>query len=903
MKKLLLSGSFCMLLTLTLIECALAQDYIWTDDTGNHDFFDESNWIDQSTSSNPANGSLEPGQAIDKELLISDASHELAAGGIISLGTGSLSVDSASLVAVAISDGEVVIGNLGYIDLTDSAPISAGTQVDITSAVAWLRVTDVRPGGVLNTYLPQVTVDQSTAVYPDNIRLDNYYFSGTVIRKEDSLAAPLVVYDQSGLSGNSAHVPVYALHAGGGIPGGMNDDISSFVLKKGYMVTMAVNDDGTGLSKVFIASERDLVVSGMPENLLDDISFVRVIPWNWAEKKGFGSATVTGLNETWHYRWSNSGESNIDRECPPMSFGRSGSDDQGDIDLYVSKYKVTHLMGFNEVDHCDAQAGVNGFCDQDTAVAYYKNLMKAGLRLVSPSCREGAPFGWLEGFMQKATAQDIRIDVIGVHWYDWGSNPQSSPDANPQNVFNRFKNYLEDVHDLYGLPIWITEFNANPNRSAATNKAFMELALPYLDTLDYVERYAWFQPNGGAANFYTNRDGTGTITDFGIAYRDHESTTPAIPDEVLVVPNNLDNNPNPNVVRTFEAEDATLIGNAAINGCTNAYLSGGSSVSGVSGGSSNAIRFESLEVEETGIYEVEVSYIANLDRTLSYFANSDDPDTVSLLSSGGYCYQGTVPTIKSLFVALQSGVNTLTFFDAPVLDKIDLVLAGEIINEGPFEAENAILQGTAEVNSCANASGGEQVRYINGPGNGVSFEQIFVSSAGNYLVTLSYMSANPKNATVVANDSTYTFNLPSSGQWCYQSGSPADYTDTIHLSSGFNTITVSGDFQLDKISLDSGSGARKVTGLVNQIEELISEVLVYPNPLKSGESIRVEFGQNDSCIPSHVTLINMSGQVILDHNDISDSDFIIPTHGLNKGLYMLKVGSGSGQVIKRIIIE
>ena len=71
-----------------------------------------------------------------------------------------------------------------------------------------------------------------------------------------------------------------------------------------------------------------------------------------------------------------------------------------------------------------------------------------------------------------------------MHWYDWGSNPANSPNANPQNIFNRFKNYLQNVYDLYGLPIWITEFNANPNRATWVNKGFMELALPYLESLD-----------------------------------------------------------------------------------------------------------------------------------------------------------------------------------------------------------------------------------------------------------------------------------------------------------------------------------------------------------------------------------------------------------------------------------
>ena len=39
------------------------------------------------------------------------------------------------------------------------------------------------------------------------------------------------------------------------------------------MVTMAVNQDGTGKSKVFIASDEDLVVNVLPNILIDVISF------------------------------------------------------------------------------------------------------------------------------------------------------------------------------------------------------------------------------------------------------------------------------------------------------------------------------------------------------------------------------------------------------------------------------------------------------------------------------------------------------------------------------------------------------------------------------------------------------------------------------------------------------
>ncbi|HMP30470.1 MAG TPA: glycosyl hydrolase [Saprospiraceae bacterium] len=271
--------------------------------------------------------------------------------------------------------------------------------------------------------------------------------------------------------------------------------------------------------------------------MVNEISFVRVVPWNWVTKKGVSSATIE-LNSTWKYLWNNTGASTINREFAPMSWGAGGANSDAVIELYKTKYKSTHVMGFNESDNCNDQSGrFNNLCQPAVAVGFYKNLMKTGLRLVSPNCREEAPFGWLKQFHDIASAQDVRIDVIGVHWYDWGSNPVNSPNADPVMVFNRFKSYLDRVYALYKLPIWISEFNANPNRSSATNLEFMKLALPYLESLDYVERYCWYQPNSGVANYYQS-DGT-SLTAVGLFYRDQIST-PSITKAIVDAPSSLD---------------------------------------------------------------------------------------------------------------------------------------------------------------------------------------------------------------------------------------------------------------------------------------------------------------------------------------------------------------------------
>ncbi|MGM0573906.1 MAG: glycosyl hydrolase, partial [Bacteroidota bacterium] len=490
-----------------------AQGYVWTGAAGNNDFFDESNWQDPVSEENPASGTIDPGVSMDLTLVIRDASQTVVANGDITMGAGSVSVAGASLSGITFSSGDLTINEDGYVWLNGSTPLGTNVKIDFRGSFGWVKLPEVLPADVLSSYESCFLLSGNAASYPDNIRIDNYYDGGALVRPNLFSLAPLIVYNETALQGNQSSISVDAVHSGSAIPGNLNNSIASFALKRGFMATLARNDDGTGISKVYIASEEDLVVEDLPLNLHENISFIRVVPWNWVSKKGIGG-NVTGLDETWHYNWSNKGVSTIDRENTPMSWGKGGADDDSDIELYKSKYKTAHVLAFNESDNCEDQSGQYGdLCSTDVAVATYENLMKTGLRLVSPSGRENAPFGWLKEFYDKATAQDIRIDVIGVHWYDWGSNPKNSPNADPQQVFNRFKNYLQRVYELYQLPIWITEFNANINRTTSVNKAFMELALPYLESLDYVERYAWFEPFSDVADYY---DGNGNYTDVGL---------------------------------------------------------------------------------------------------------------------------------------------------------------------------------------------------------------------------------------------------------------------------------------------------------------------------------------------------------------------------------------------------
>jgi hypothetical protein len=582
MKKITRLGTFLILLIPLF---ANAQTIIWTGAASDNNFFTEGNWKDSVSNTIPAANSINPSTNINLALQINTAAATIT-GGVIQFGTGSLVVGSANLTATSLSGGNVTINEDGYVDLSSATPFQNNVQINFTSGIGWIKTINYTAKNVSITNLPQIKVNGNASVYKTNLRLDNYYLNGCVIRGNLSSTAPLTIYDGINLQGSSGLITVNTIRSGTTIAGSLNNKIESFILKKGFMVTFANEIDGAGKSKNYIASEEDLVINTIPTALQNEISFIRIIPWNWVTKKG-RTDVGTDLNTTWRYKWNNTESSSIDVEFAPMSWGGGGADDAGDVSLYIGKYNSTHVMAFNEADNCTGQSGQYGnpkLCVVDEAVRLYKNLMKTGMRLVSPNCTEGAATGWLKEFRDKATAQDVRIDVIGVHWYDWGgsSNPSTTPNADATLVFNRFKAYLTSIHNLYGLPIWITEFNANPYRSTATNLAFMKLALPYLETLDYVERYNWFQPNPtpldpndntnivGTGEFYTTRPpGSAILTDVGITYRDQVST-PSIPEATVNANNNLNlvNFPNVALDKTATASSSysTNIPSGAVNG-------------------------------------------------------------------------------------------------------------------------------------------------------------------------------------------------------------------------------------------------------------------------------------------------------------------------------------------------
>jgi len=553
---------FLIIFQLVVLIPVISQNLVWTGSAGDGAFFNEANWKNTTTNTAPPAGTIDPGVAINAQLTVQNASAvvggtsgisndivfgtgrltirkstmKLAAGKGIDMGNtaNALNIDSTILTADFLKNASVTLSGDSKLYLSNINPFDTSTTINITSDEAWIFASNLNADLAMTSHVPRVKMNGAPLVDMTNARISQYY-NGCAISAYSAGLAPLRFFDAFNLNGSFADLSVQTIYSGTTIPAGLNNKMVSFKLKKGYMATFAVNDDGTGTSKVYIASEADLVINSLPPALTNSVSFVRVLPWNWVNKKGTGGDVAKPLG-AWFYNWGLGSNSSLVREYAPMSWGKTSLDTPAKRNTLIAKKKISHIMSFNEADNCNDQAGQYGqLCVVDTAALCHKNLMKTGLRIVSPSCRESEELNWLKAVNTKMIPAGTRMDVIGMHWYDWGGySSGAASDAN--SIFNRFKNKVIAAYNYYKMPIWITEFNANKNRSREIQDAFLQLALPWLESTPYVERYAYFQPDGGNGSF---TDANGNLTTTGTIYLNQVST-PSIPENyVNIYGNNL----------------------------------------------------------------------------------------------------------------------------------------------------------------------------------------------------------------------------------------------------------------------------------------------------------------------------------------------------------------------------
>ena len=337
----------------------------------------------------------------------------------------------------------------------------------------------------------------------------------------DDQSTPLTIYAEANYGGASAQLGLYKYYGAAdavltpvAIPIGTNSTMS-FKLKQGYMATMAENANGTGYSRVWGAFDEDVEISSLPAALAGKVAFIRVLPWENTNKKGVGRATASVYNVNymsmvdlqWYYNWSRVANSTLNLPFVPMAWGRDALN-ASPYSQIINTKNTCHLLAFNEPDGANTAQSANMTVAE--AMPLYAKLLATGMRMGSPAPVASGWNNWLRNFMRQAQENKYRVDFICLHWYDkdnWDANRNRDfTDAQADACVQRLKTYLENAYALYGLPIWITEFNCNRNRSMSAQAKFYPRAVAMMEQLDFVERHAYMIPNVVAPNPYSFGD-------------------------------------------------------------------------------------------------------------------------------------------------------------------------------------------------------------------------------------------------------------------------------------------------------------------------------------------------------------------------------------------------------------
>lgn len=335
----------------------------------------------------------------------------------------------------------------GWLTVTDADPL--GATVDL-GPNATLVFEALLPCEVPPSTLELVTV-AGRAFDPEVDRLSIYGNGSEII--PDGWADPLTVYKGENCSGESMVLQRDIYYRGTKINdklsylpqelmGSFDNAVRSFRLKRGFRVCFANNNDGTGYSRVFTATDTDLVVESMPEGL-EFASFIRVSRADRVGKRGIAGDQVGRLTHaSWAYNWAAS-TAYDGFEFVPMRHNKWWDG----WEVIGRQVETADVLAYNEPDHAE-QSDLG----PDYAISEWDNFMASGLRVGSPA-PDQIRKDWLTKFLATADSLNYRVDFVATHMY-WDSQ-------DPQRLADEIDRLCTELYS--GRPMWITEWNNGAN--------------------------------------------------------------------------------------------------------------------------------------------------------------------------------------------------------------------------------------------------------------------------------------------------------------------------------------------------------------------------------------------------------------------------------------------------------
>ena len=330
--------------------------------------------------------------------------------------------------------------------------------INITNERAAVIFRNIRPTNVVNKWLRYIKINGAQATDGTNCRVEVYRHGAIVLPYGGSGCHPLTVYKGTSLSGeftSSYDVGTYYNSLGS-----FDNAISSFTLKRGYMVTMANHSDGTGYSHCFIANDGDITVT-LPLDMRGSVSFLRVFEWQWPSKKGYAGLSATPMNlmrVTWFYQWNAEEYQYSDYDYVPQRHHENGTTYSGKATYAWPSWQTInalaspHVLGVNEPDNI---SGSEMYMPVADLIKLHADYLRSGMRIGTfATCNPNV--SWVKDYVDSCEAHNYRVDFVATHYYIGGQTPQACI------------NSLKSLYTATSLPVWCTEWNNGANWTSET---------------------------------------------------------------------------------------------------------------------------------------------------------------------------------------------------------------------------------------------------------------------------------------------------------------------------------------------------------------------------------------------------------------------------------------------------
>ena len=409
-----------------------------------------------------------------------------------------------SVTTVSSVSSSITVSSAVDYTITSATPFSGSGSVNITNtSKAVVILSAVKPSVVISSWLSYVKINGAAAVNGTNCQVKMYNKGTIILPYTESTISVLTCYTGTDYSGSS--YSGYTTGSNGGYMKSLsstelNNNIKSFKLKRGYMVTFATGPSGWGYSRCFVADKEDLEMN-LPAVLAGKVSSYRLFNWQNFGKSGIANntdATVCdALNVQGCYTY-NVGENRLpDVEWLPHKIQKWWP---GVAACGNTEYSCTM-----KTDNEPANSSDDNPATVAEVLGYWEDAMRTGMRLCSPSTYDGSNNkAWFDEFFAAIDARGWRCDIYDIHCY-WTSFSALS------THYNYYNRPIIVSEWMYGAS-WNSNGSFASGVTDATIKSNVSSMLSTLNSTAYVERYFYWNSESKAKIY------DGGITDLGQTY-------------------------------------------------------------------------------------------------------------------------------------------------------------------------------------------------------------------------------------------------------------------------------------------------------------------------------------------------------------------------------------------------